>query len=158
MTPIESLPFHLRVPGEDVVDLQGARSVSYRVEGLLHFVGATLTLEWAGTRTTQRASLTRMGTEVEPLPLELLEVPASWLAEVRLRGGWWLPRLELRARRLDAFDALPAARPGVASLRVRRRHLALARAMAAAIEAARAEALLAPEATLRQLGRSGDSH
>lgn len=36
MPQIEPLPFRIRIPGKDVIDLKGVRSVNYRVEGLLH--------------------------------------------------------------------------------------------------------------------------
>jgi hypothetical protein len=52
------LPFRLKIPGEDTLDWRGVRSISYRLDGLLHVVGDVITFEWAATRHTQRVSLT----------------------------------------------------------------------------------------------------
>jgi hypothetical protein len=41
------LPFRLKIPGEDTLDWRGARSISYRLDGLLHVVGDVITFEWA---------------------------------------------------------------------------------------------------------------
>ena len=138
MPPIDPLPFRLRVPGQDVIDFEGVWSISYRGEGLLHLEGGTLTLEWTATRTTERVSVKGIGTDVEHSPIGTLEVPVDWIIGVRLRGGWWWPRLELRARRLDAFDDFPGSRPGVITLKVRRRDREHAGALVAAIDHARA--------------------
>jgi hypothetical protein len=67
----------------------------------------------------------------------------TWLTEVRLTR-FPARRLKLRARRLDAFDGVPAARPGNISLRIRRRDRHLAAAMVEAIEEARASILADP--------------
>ena len=151
MSPIEPLPFRIGVAGEDVIDSSGVRSVSYRVEGLLHLVDDTLTFEWTATETTERVSLTGVGTEVDHSPIGRLEVPAGWLAEVRLRRGWWLPRMVFRARRLDAFEDMPGAKPGVLTLKIRRRFRKQAEAFVAAIEQARADSPLPPTNTLSAL-------
>jgi hypothetical protein len=132
------LPFRLRVPGQDVIDSEGVWSISYRGEGLLHLEGGTLTLEWTATRTTERVSVKGIGTDVERSPIGTLEVPADLIISVRLRGGWWWPRLELRARRLDAFDDFPGSRPGVVTLKIRRRDREQAGVFVAAIDHARA--------------------
>ncbi len=124
------------MPGQDVIDAEGIWSISYRGVGLLHLDEGILTLEWAATRRTERVAVTGVGTDVERSPIATLEVPVEWIAGVRLRGGWWLPRLELRGRRLDVFEGIPGARPEVVRLRIRRRDRAHARAFAAAIESA----------------------
>jgi hypothetical protein len=137
MSRPEPVPFRVVLPRRDTLDLDGARSVSYRGDGLLHLQDHILTLEWAGTERTQRVAFTGIRTTSDVLPVELLDVPVSWLAEARLTGGWWAPRLRLRARRLDAFDGVPGAQPGTIVLPIRRRH----RALAAALLAAMAEAM-----------------
>ena len=142
MPQMDPLPFRLRVPGQDVIDFEGAWSISYRGEGLLHLEGGMLTLEWTATRTTERVSVKGIGTDVEHSPIGTLEVPVDWILGVRLRGGWWWPRLELRARRLDAFDDFPGSRPGVITLRVRRRDREQAGALVATIDHARTAAPL----------------
>jgi len=133
MPVIDPLPFRLRVPGIDKIDLQGIRSISYRVEGLLHLDGSTVALEWAGTRKTEWVALGRVTDEVDRSPLARVELPASAIAGARVHGGWWAPRLELRARSLAVFDGIPGARPGVLRLRISRRDREHASAMAAAI-------------------------
>ncbi len=152
----EPLPFRLRVPGKDTLDERGIRSVSYKVEGLLYLGGGILTLEWTGTRQVERVSLSGVRTDVKLLPLDALEIPVGWIRDARLRGGWWMPRLALRARRLDAFDGAPGARPGGITLWLKRRDRALARELLVALELARADAALA-EALERPAVGSGET-
>ncbi|UCG87748.1 MAG: hypothetical protein JSW71_04150 [Gemmatimonadota bacterium] len=154
MPAIEPLPFRLRVPGEDVIDFKGIQSVSYRVEGLLHLVDDTLEFEWSATEKTERVSFAKIGTEVDRSPIGRLEVPAGWLAEVRLHSSWWRPRLVLRARRLDAFDGMPGAKPGAIVLRIRRRFREQAEAFVAAVEQARAATPMPPLETLPEIDAS----
>ena len=135
----EPLPFRLKVPGQDVIDTEGVWSISYKAEGLLHLDGDVLVVEWQATRTTEKVAVSGIGTDVDHSPIATLEVPIELVAGMRYRGGWWWPRLELRGRTLDAFDGIPGARPGVVSLRVRRRDRAHARGFAAAFESARRE-------------------
>ena len=139
MPGAEPLPFRLPVPGRDTIDGDGARSVSYRLEGFLHLVGSTLTVEWTGTKSTQQISFRGVKDHVDHLPVEWHEVPVGWITDARLRGGWWRPRLELRAPRLDAFEGIPSARAGSITLRIRRRDRELAGQMAVAIDRARAD-------------------
>lgn len=138
MTP-EPLPFRLSLAGEETIDSRGVRSVSYKVQGLLHLEGDTLALEWAVDRSTESVGLGGISTDVKQFEYEELVVPLAWLTEVRLTGGLLRPwRLHLHARRLDAFDGVPAARPGRVTLKIRRRNRQLATAMFEAIEEARA--------------------
>lgn len=136
MTRPEPLRFRLRVPGRDAVDSEGAWQISYRIEGLLHLVGATVTFEWSGTRHTQQVSLSGVVDDKESLPNEWLDVPAAFITEARLRRGWWATHLELRARQLDAFEGVPSARAGALTLLIHRRDRELAAKMAASIESA----------------------
>ena len=131
----EPLPFRLRVPGRDAIDGEGAWQISYRIEGLLHLVGNTVTFEWSGTRQTQQVSFSGVVDDTEPLPIEWMDVPLQSITEVRLLGGWWRTRLELRARRLDAFDGVPSAKPGGVTLRIHRRDREIAVKMRETIEA-----------------------
>jgi len=153
MPPIEPLPFRLGVPGDDVIDSAGIRSVSYKVEGLLHLVDDTLRFEWTATETTEEVSGSRIGTLVDHSPIGRLDVPASWIAEVRLRWARWLPRLVFRARRLDAFEGMPSAKRSGLTLKVRRRFRKQAEAMVAAIERANVTTPLPPPDTLPELER-----
>jgi hypothetical protein len=122
--------------------LDGIRSVSYQLHGLLHLEADVATFEWSTVRHSERVSLTSVKVEDDASEPELIEIPAAWIADATLQGRWWRPRLVLRGRRLDAFDGVPGAGPGTVTLRVRRRDRALAGAMVAAIAgAARAWAL-----------------
>ncbi len=133
----ESVPFHLPLPGRDTLGFEGARSVWYRIHGLLHFDGDTITFEWSTTRHVEHVSLTRVRVRDDATTPKLLGVPGAWIADARLTGGWWAPRLRLRARRLDAFDGVPTARPGTITLRIARRDRGLAAAMVDALSAGR---------------------
>ncbi|MEE8361342.1 MAG: hypothetical protein V3R71_04260, partial [Gemmatimonadales bacterium] len=114
----DPLPFRLRLAGKDTIDAGGIRTVSYKVQGLLHLEGDTLALEWAVDQSTENVGIGGVSTDVEQFDYEELVVPLTWLTEVRLTR-FPSRRLKLRARRLDAFDGVPAARPGSISLRVR---------------------------------------
>jgi len=163
MALVDPLPFRLPVSGEETLDWRGVRSVSYRVEGLLHLENNYLVFEWSGTRNVEKVGVSGVVDKKDQLPHEALDVSVNWITEVRLRGGWWAPRFHLRARRLNAFDPMPSARPGAIKLKVRRRDRALAQEMGVAIELAMAEARLAEtedmlhldEDALQQL-RGGD--
>jgi hypothetical protein len=102
------LPFRLKIPGEDTLDWRGVRSISYRLDGLLHVVGDVITFEWAATRHTQRVSLTGVKDEVDESPVGAVQVPLRCITRAQVRGGWWTPRLQLWARRIDAFHGVPA--------------------------------------------------
>lgn len=134
----DPLPFRLRMPGSDTLDLRGVRSISWRVEGRLYLAGDMLGFEWTGTRRAERVSLSGVKVDEEDLPIEVLEIPVEWITGARLRTPRLAPRLELQAGRLDAFDDLPGARPGSVALRLARRDVARARAMIDAIQGARA--------------------
>jgi len=157
MPPVEPLPFRIPVKGEDVIDFGGIRSVSYRVEGLLHLADDVLEFEWTATERTERVSLTGIGTDVDQSPIGTLEVQAGWIAEVRLRGGWWRPRMAFRARRLDAFQGMPGARPGTVTLKIPRRYRKEAKALVAAIDQARAAAPLPSPENLAELANDSRS-
>ena len=153
--PPEPLPFRLGMAGEDTVDSRGARSVSYKVDGMLHLEGDSLTLEWAVDKTTENVGLGGISTDVEKFDYEEITLHLTWLTEARLTGGFMSPRrLRLRARRLDAFDEVPGARPGRIALRIRRRDRHIAAAMVAAIREARIDAL---EYTDPELLAEGDN-
>jgi hypothetical protein len=136
MSLTDPLPFRLRVPGIDALDSQGVRSISYRVEGLLHLDGDTISLQWAATRNSQWVTFSGVTDEVDRSPIGRLEVPANAIASVRFRA-WWTPRLELQGRSLEVFEGIPSARLGVLRLKIRRRDREQASAMAAAIDRAR---------------------
>ena len=133
----EPVPFGLPLPGRDTLDFEGARSEWHRVQGLLHLEGDSITFEWSTTQHVEHVSLSGVHIDDEATPPELLSVPVAWIGEARVAGGWWAPRLILRARRLDAFDGMPGAVLGTVVLRIARRDRAIAAAMVAALTAAR---------------------
>ena len=114
------LPFRIRVPGYDSIDTGGIISISIKLEGLLHVEEETISLEWSATRTVEAVSMDGIKDEVDQSPLGSCEVPMSHLLEARIRGGWWSPRLELRAGRLGSFEEIPTAQNGILKLRIRR--------------------------------------
>ena len=133
----EPVPFHLSMSGKDSIDLRGIESVGYKVDGMLHLERGALTFEWAVDRTTETVGFTGIRTDVEKFDYEELVLPLELLAEVRLTGGFFSARrLRFRARRLDSFGGVPAAKPGRLALKIRRRDWRLAHAMVAAIEEA----------------------
>jgi hypothetical protein len=137
MAHINPLPFRISVPGYDAIDSQGVVSISIRLEGLLHVLDDVLSLEWTATRKVESVSLSGIRDEVDQSPVGACDIPVSLILEARVRGGWWAPRLELRASRLEAFEKIPAAQNGTARLRIRRRDRDNARSICAAIESAR---------------------
>lgn len=141
--PIDPLPCRLNASGKDTMDFLGVQSVSYRLDGILHVGDDGITLEWTGTRTTEEVSLTRVATEVDELPLEWLEMPMEQLTGATVLGGWWWPRLELRARALADFVDVPGARGVTLPLYIQRRDRALARRVAREITIRAARALRA---------------
>lgn len=137
--PIEPLPFTIKVESEDSFSFaHGIKSMQASVTGLLHFGGTMVLVEWAELQSMQSVSFHGVVAEKNTLPLELVEVPIHWIGEVRLLGVL-LHTLELRGRRLDAFEGVPTKVPGVIRLKVAMRHRHLAKIMAAAIEAARTD-------------------
>ena len=152
MSRIDPLPFRFRVPGQETLDSTGISSVSYRGQGLLHLEGGFLAFEWRTTRKTQRIDGSGVATDVEHSPIGTLEVPVEWITGARLRGGWWRPRLELRAQKLDAFDGFPGKRPDVVRLKIRRRDREHARRFVAEIEQERGVGALPSERDDSRLG------
>lgn len=113
--------------------LGGIESVSHRADGVLSVTDEGVTLEWAEVQTVEQVSLERVGTDVIALPPEGLELPIERLAGAWLVGGWWSPRLELRAREVEDFEGVPGVRGVTLSLRIHRRDRPLAAAIARAI-------------------------
>jgi hypothetical protein len=112
------------------------------LEGRAHLANDVLTLDWAGTRTTEQVSVKRIGTDVSHSPIGTTEVPVSWISDTRVRGGWWWPQVVLRARRLDAFNDVPGANPGIIVVKIRRADRDHAQAFIDAINSASAMAPL----------------
>ncbi|MFC1640090.1 hypothetical protein ACFL3B_04940, partial [Gemmatimonadota bacterium] len=128
------LPFRVSVPGYDSIDSQGVVSISIKLEGLLHVRDDVVSLEWSATRKVESVSLSGIRDEVDHSPVGACDIPVGLILEARVRGGWWAPRLELRATRLEAFEEIPSAQNGTAKLRIQRRDRDNARAICTAIE------------------------
>lgn len=150
--PLDPLPFRLHPPGRDTIGFDGIASVSYRLTGWLRLTDQCVTLEWAGTRTTEQVSLDKIGTDVDDLPLEWFDLSFGRIACAWVTGGWWRPRLELRAREPDDLDGVPSTRGVTLALRLQRRDRAVAGAIASEIEA-RVAATAPAFARNRQEGR-----
>jgi hypothetical protein len=133
MSHSSPLPFRISVPGYDSIDSQGVVSISIKLEGLLHVLDDVISLEWSATRKVESVSLRGIRDEVDQSPVGACDIPVDLILEARLRGGWWAPRLELRATRLDAFEEIPSAQNGTAKLRIQRRDREKARAVCAEI-------------------------
>ena len=137
MTYPAPLPFRIKIPGEESMDLTTVREVSTKVEGLLHLEGDRLLLEWAVTRSSEEVGLSGVKTETEEFEPEEAELPLEWLAGVTLAGGILFPRLVVRGRGLRVFDGIPGAKGARLELFYARSDRMAAVAMVPAIEAAR---------------------
>jgi hypothetical protein len=134
VTEVEPLPFRIKLPDEDEWGFTGFQQTEYTVTGLLHLSDESLYLEWVERRKIERFTLGEVGTTHEEFPVETLEIPLDWVASLEVAGGWWLPRVRLRARRLDAFEGVPGAEPGRLMLVIARRDRPLAAELAAALQ------------------------
>ncbi len=141
----DPLPFKLSVAGHDDIDGLDVVSLSVKVDGMAHWSEGVLTLEWAETQYIDEVSLVSVRSEVVPQPPLAVDIPVEVLAGATVVGGWWRPRVELRARYLDTFAHIPGARPGRLSLRISRQDRALAKRLVAVLQSAIAPA----PATLR---------
>ena len=137
MPHVNPLPFRIRVPGHDSIDKQGVVSITIKLEGLLSLIDDVISLEWTATRQIESISLSGIRDEVDESPIGRCGIPASLILDARLRGGWFAPSLQLRARTLDAFEGIPTAKQGVAKLRIRRSDRKLARVVCTAIDNAK---------------------
>jgi hypothetical protein len=144
---LHPLPVRLNQAGSDTVGPTGVEKVSYRIEGLLQLTDWGLILDWSETRTTARVSMMgEVGTDVEELPPQTVEVPIEQIASVWVIGGWWRPQLEIRVKGLDVLRGVPGARGVTLRLAIQRRDRSLARAHAIEInEMAAAAELLPPD-------------
>ncbi len=137
------LPFTLKVPGQDDVSGTGVHSTTYTFHGLLHFEGTTVRLEWTGTAAIDEVTGLDVHSRVLSLPREELEVPVEELRRIEARGGWWRPRLEVCARKLETLQTVPGEERGVVRLWLARRDRRAARECAALIRVAMATPALA---------------
>ncbi len=148
------LPFRIKIPDEDSVELTEVRSITTKVEGLLHLEADRLVLEWAVIRTLEEVGLSSVKEETETFAPEEAEVPIDWLAGVSLAGGILFPRLVLRGRGLRVFDGIPGAKGPRLELFYARSDRMAAVAMVRAIEATMESPRLDDSGETPRLGNS----
>jgi len=133
MTCTDPLPFRISVPGYDSFDSDGILSITIKLEGLLSLLEDRVSLEWSAIKEVDSVSFDGISADVDESPVARCEIPFAHIFDARVVGGWWVPRLVLRARSLRAFEDIPTAQNGVAKLRIRRKDRARAREICAAI-------------------------
>jgi hypothetical protein len=137
------LPFRLKVDGKD--EFRGFRAVStsFRFHGVLRLDGCALVIEWGGIAQVQAVGALTIRDDRLALPDERIMVPVSHLYPATLAGGWWRPRLTLRAKVLGALAMVPSEELGAVQLWYARADRAAAVAMSAALSAAMAAGSIA---------------
>jgi hypothetical protein len=133
------IAFRLKVSGKDQFRGVNAVSTSYRFHGRLRFDGVSLWIEWTGTYRVQKVGALTVRDDVASLPNESLMVPLTRVLNVRFRGGWLRPRLELSGRDLAVFETVPGEDAGIARLWVSRRDRESAETLAGSVTKAIAE-------------------
>jgi hypothetical protein len=133
------VPFTLKVAGKDQFQGVKAVSTSYKFRGLLRFDGASLWIEWTGTYRVQEVGALTARDEEAPLPVESLTVPLARVLNVRFRGGWLRPRLELLGRDLAVFETVPGEDGGIARLWLARQDREIAASLTSRINQAISE-------------------
>jgi len=128
---MESLPFKLKVPGQDDMTWSEIASTSYRFRGVLRLQPDGLRLEWTGSAEVEEVSLIGVRIERIALPSESLDVPLTEIHTLRL-GGWIRPYLELATNDLDLLRIVPGEDGGRLRLWLSRRDLGAARRLVAA--------------------------
>lgn len=125
-----TLPFRLKVPGKDEVDLIMVSSVSYKFHGFLHLEPDGVRLEWSGTAEVDEVGLASVEERKVPLPAEELFVPFEELRAVRIGGFWRWTYVELTEARLGVLRVVPGEEGGRVRCYVASRDRALARSVA----------------------------
>ena len=133
------IPFTLKVSGKDQFRGVNAISTSYRFHGRLRFDRVSLWIEWTGTYRVQEVGALTVRDDVAPLPNDSLMVPLARVLNVRFRGGWLRPRLELAGRDLAVFETVPGEDGGIARLWLSRQDREIAESLASRVNRAIAE-------------------
>lgn len=133
------IPFTLKVSGKDQFRGVNAVSTSYRFHGRLRFDGVSLWIEWTGTYRVQEVGALTVRDEEASLPNESLMVPLARVLNVRFRGSWLRPRLEVSGRDLAVFETVPGEDSGILRLWVSRRDRETAEALAGRVNRAISE-------------------
>ena len=139
---IPAVPFSFRLPGEQRMDGSTSITREPKVRGVVRFTGDRLVMEWTGhVRTTV---VSGRGTEVtdEPVPAGERALPLGSIARMEVRGGWWMPRIELATVDLASLADVPSAQPGRVTLRLARRDRHHAAELVAKVRMAQADAAL----------------
>jgi hypothetical protein len=141
------LTFRLRVPEEARVEHGVATVLKYRLHGRAWIDGSHLHLEWSGDCERTEAGRGVARQVREPVPVGHTAVPLDDIAQVRLRGGWWWPRVDIAAAAPGALDGVPGVAGARISLRISRGERAAAAHWIVQAELAQADrALRAAEA------------
>ncbi|MEP6571384.1 MAG: hypothetical protein ABJD11_01770 [Gemmatimonadota bacterium] len=133
------LSFKLKVAGTDEFRGLKATSTSYRFHGILRLDGSVLTIEWGGVAQVQEFGATTIRDNRLPLPDDSVEIPVELLYRAALAGGWWLPRLRLRAGAPGVLSMVPSEELGAVEFWYARADRDLAITMVAAINKAIAD-------------------
>jgi hypothetical protein len=134
---LEPLPFKLSVPDDDKWEAVGHESHEFKVDGLLHLEQGVLILEWVVREEVQRFGFEGIGTEKLVHPAEVVEIPAEWISDVNVTDLYFVTWITLRGRRLDTFDGIPGAAPGLLKMRTSSAHRGAMKALVIALEKAR---------------------
>ena len=145
---MDALPFSLRVPGKDVVELSHASSTQFKFHGFLRVGDGELLFEWSGTAKVEEVGLLGVDTRTLSLPYESLALSLDRIGAIALRGGWWRPYLEVTGNDLKALRIIPGEGQGRVRLWLTRSHRELAAAVIAAVESGKRGALR-PRSTLQ---------
>jgi hypothetical protein len=129
----DTIAFTLKVSGKDQFRGVNAISTSYRFHGRLRFDGVSLWIEWSGTYRVQEVGALTVRDDEASLPNESLMVPLARVLNVRFRGWWWRPHLEVSGRDLAVFETIPGEEGGIARFWISRRDRQSAETLAARI-------------------------
>ncbi len=149
MPASSALPFHL-TRSSQVIDAEGIRQTTERIDGLLRLDGNGLVVQWRAVRQTRRyGNVTRSDQELDPVRESVVPLAALAGAEVRAGVRHWLhPRVVLTAADLRAFEDVAGAaglrldHPDTLLLDIRRADRLAAREFAADVNLALAERAL----------------
>ncbi len=137
------LPFRLKAGDDTQVASWYTRSVSYTLHGILRLDEHAVVVQWSGTADVVEVKGTATRVTEEAVPVRTLTVPITRIAGATIKGGWWRPRVVLRAKDLEALAPVPGARAGAVTLWIARRDRELAAELITGLEIMLADAALA---------------
>lgn len=130
------LSFRLKVPGRDLSSADTVAWTTFRLNGLLTFDGQALHIEWSGTGLLDSVTGAEVESSTVAIPREHLAIPLVRIRSVRLRGGWWRPRLEVSGNDLEALCGVPSEEGGRVFFWLDRRERKLAEELVIALRVA----------------------